>query len=342
MARNRGLDLLRLFAGMAVVMLHYNYGYAFPIMDSVSTPNKLLLYGMEALCVPAVNVFLLISGFFLIQSEKRSLGKVINLFVLVVSFRELFYLGPVVLGRHSFEWGLFLTALVPRMYFIVLYSVVYLVSPYINLVIKQLSNKGILRLLLILFLLLSVEPWLVDILEKTTKTTWRGLSMIAFSGADGGQTLVHFMFMYIIGACLNKFEISDYKVKIKWWWVYVATTIIILFSYITKWFGSPYYSPFVVLQSVSLFCLFRYVNCAAVFSRLSQAALTCYIIHIQFLNYIKIDYFIHQPTYILALHIVVSLMVIYLLAFVFMIVYDFVFNKPQEKLNKIVLDYKFD
>ena len=216
MERNRGLDLLRLFAGMAVVMLHYNYGYAFPIMDGVSMPNRLLLYGMEALCGPAVNVFLLISGFFLFRTDKRSLGKVINLFVLVIFFRELFYLGPVALGRHPFEWNLFLSALVPNVYFTVLYSVVYLVSPYINIIIKRLSNDGVLRLLLILFLLLSVEPWLVDILEKTTQTTWRGMNMVAFSGADGGQTLVHFIFMYIIGACLNKLELSEYKVKIKW------------------------------------------------------------------------------------------------------------------------------
>ena len=211
---------MRLFAGMAVVMLHYNYGIAFRIIDGVSIPNRLLLYGMEAICIPAVNVFLLISGFFLFRSEKRSLGKVINLFVLVIFCRELFYLGPVVLGRHPFEWGLFLEALVPRVYFIVLYSGVYLVSPYFNMVIKQLSNKGIKMLLLILFLLVSVEPWLVDLLERTTQITWRGLSMVAFSGADGGQTLVHFLFMYVIGACLSKLELSDYKLKVKWGGIY--------------------------------------------------------------------------------------------------------------------------
>lgn len=214
--RNKGLDLLRLFAGMAVIMLHYNGGYALPIIDSVSSSNRLLLYGMRALCLPAVNVFLLISGYFLFSSEKRSLGKLINLFVLIVFFRELFYLGPVALGRHPFEWSLFLSSLVPDVYFIVLYSVVYLLSPYINLIIKQLSNKGVLRLLLILFLVLSVEPWLVDILENTTGQSWRGLSMVAFSGADGGQTLTHFVYMYVIGACLNKLELSDYKLKIKW------------------------------------------------------------------------------------------------------------------------------
>ena len=342
MERNRGLDLLRLFAGMAVVMLHYNYGYAFPLIDGVSTPNRLLLYGMEALCVPAVNVFLLISGYFLIRTEKRSLGKVLNLFILVVFFRELFYLGPIVLGRHHFEWNLFLSALVPNVYFIVLYSVVYLLSPYINIIIKLLSNKGILRLLLILFLLLSVEPWLVDILENTTHSKWLGMNMVAFSGADGGQTLVHFIFIYVIGACLSKLEISDYFINIKWGGVYIATTIIIFISFITKWFGSPYYSPFVILQSVSLFYLFRHVNCAAFFSRLSKAALTCYIIHLPFLHFLKIDYYIQQPPYILALQIVVSLVAIYLLSFVFMTVYDFVFAKPQNKLNKIIMDYKLD
>lgn len=172
MERNRGLDLLRLLAGMAVVMLHYNYGYAFQMMDNMPTANKMLLYGMEALCVPAVNVFMLISGFFLFNTAKRSLGKVLNLFIMIVFFRELFYLGPVALGRHPFEWNLFLRYLIPNLYFVVLYSVVYIVSPYLNMVIRRLSAKGVINLLLILFILLSVEPWLVDVLERYTHQTF--------------------------------------------------------------------------------------------------------------------------------------------------------------------------
>lgn len=215
MERNRGLDLLRLLAGMAVVMLHYNYGYAFPLMNNIPTTNRLLLYGMEALCVPAVNVFMLISGFFLFRTDKRSLGKVLNLFIMIVFFHELFYLGPVVIGRHPFEWNLFLQNLVPNLYFIVLYCAVYLISPYLNMVIRRLSSKGVLRLLTILFVLISVEPWLVDILEKNAHSTFRGMSMVSFSGADGGQSLVHFAFMYIIGASLCRLEQIGYRLNIR-------------------------------------------------------------------------------------------------------------------------------
>lgn len=97
-----------------------------------------------------------------------------------------------------------------------------------------------------------------------------------------------------------------------------------------------------MLQSVSLFFLFKPINCDPVFSRLSKAALTCYIIHCPFLYYLRIEYFIHQPTYILAMQIIGSLVVIYLLAYVFMTVYDFFFKKLQGKLNNITMDYQFD
>ena len=216
MDRNRGLDLLRLLAGMAVIMLHYNAGYVLPVIDSIPLANKMLIYGMRALCIPAVNVFMLISGYFLFQSDKRSLGKVVNFFIMVVFFKELFYIGPLAFGRHPFEWNVFLKNLLPDFYFIVLYCVVYLISPYMNMVIRRLSSKGVLRLLLILFVLLSVEPWLVDILEKNAHCTFRGLSMISFSGADGGQSLVHFAFMYIIGASLCRLEQLGHKMNIKW------------------------------------------------------------------------------------------------------------------------------
>ena len=344
MERNRGLDLLRLLAGMAVVMLHYNYGYVFQLMDNIPTANRMLLYGMEALCVPAVNVFMLISGFFLFRTDKRSLGKVLNLFIMIIIFRELFYIGPVALGRHPFEWDLFLRNLVPNLYFIVLYSVVYLVSPYLNMVIRRLSSKGVLRLLLILFILLSLEPWQVDVLEKNAHDSFRGMNMVSFSGADGGQSLVHFAFMYIIGASLCRLEQLGHKMNIKWGGVYLATTIIIFLTYtiLSPWMGQPYYSPFVVIQAVALFSLFRKVDRKPFMSRLSKAALTCYIIHIPFLHFLRIDFFIQQPVYVLAIQIIASLIGIYLLAFVFMTTYDFIFKRPQEKLNQLKINYFID
>lgn len=344
MERNRGLDLLRLLAGMAVVMLHYNFGHTFKMMDEIPFANRMLLYGMETLCVPAVNIFMLISGYFLYRSEKRSIGKIINLLILVVVAKEVFYLGPVLLGRHPFEWNLFLENLVPRFYFIILYIAVYLISPYINILLKKITTKSAQRLILLLLIILSVEPWLVDVFERLTGRTWLGLGMISFYGGGGGQTLVQFVLMYIIGASIYKFKEADCHHNVKWGGVYIVASLLIFMSYtvLSPWVSSPYYSPFVILQSVALFYMFLKINCAKVFSKLSKAALTCYIIHWPLLNFLNIEYYTKQPTYILAIQIFVSLVAIYLFSFAFMIIYDFVFKKPQGSLNRITVDYFLD
>lgn len=155
---------------------------------------------------------------------------------------------------------------------------------------------------------------------------------------------MHFAFMYIIGASLCRLEQIGYQISIKWGGVYLVATIIVFLTYaILSQMGQPYYRPVVVLQAVALFFQFRNVDCKPFMSRLSKAALTCYIIHIPFLHFIRIEYFIQQPVYILAIQIIASLIGIYLLAFVFMISYDFIFKKPQEKLNKLLkIDYFID
>lgn len=204
MERNRGLDLLRLLAGMSVVMLHYNYAYAFHHIDTIPEANRLLLCLMEALSMPAVNIFLLISGFFLYKSDRRSLGKAINLLLIVVFFSELFYLGFVALGKVTFETSKFLEHIVPNSYFITLYCAVYLLSPYVNILIRNLTIKSLSRFLLLLTVIISVEPWLVDELELLTGDTWNGVSTVSHWGGQSGHTLVFFIYMYILGASLNR------------------------------------------------------------------------------------------------------------------------------------------
>ena len=211
MKRNNGLDLLRMLAGMAVVMLHFNFGYAFKSFDVIPYENQCLLYSMEALSLPAVNIFLLISGYFLYNSAKRQIGKILYLLVFAVLVNELYYI-TVHVGRYPIVFKELIQGLIPRYYFIILYIGVYFLSPYINLVLRNISVEETKRLLLSLIVILSVEPWLIDIFEMTTPLNWKGMSMISFWGGGSGQTLVHFLFMYVVGASLNKIMIARNRI----------------------------------------------------------------------------------------------------------------------------------
>ena len=61
--RNSSIELLRIFAGMAVIILHFNYGSILAIDQTTGLTHYILLV-FEAICICAVNVFIFISGFF--------------------------------------------------------------------------------------------------------------------------------------------------------------------------------------------------------------------------------------------------------------------------------------
>lgn len=82
--RDSGIELLRIFASMLVIMLHFNLSGA--INCSLGT-NRLLLYGLESLGICAVDLFLIITGYFSAHSTLLNMyvKKLYNLTYLVVS-----------------------------------------------------------------------------------------------------------------------------------------------------------------------------------------------------------------------------------------------------------------
>ena len=337
MERYRGLDLLRLLAGMMVVMLHYNYGWAFKEINEIPEINRWLLYLMETISIPAVNIFMIISGFFLYRVDRRNIGKILSLFIFAICFKEFFYFTFHILKPPITIHGI-INSLIPRYYFIVLYSVVYFLSPCVNICIRCLSEKGISCLFVLLFLLLSLEPWLIDIMTTTTTNDWRGMSTISFNGGDGGQTLVNFFLLYIIGAMINRIKLPDYQL-IKWGGLYVVSSVVIFITYLLNQKELvSYYNPFVIIQTICLFHFFKNVGCWPVFSKLSKAAFTCYIIHWNFLSLLKIKSFLYGPWYVLLLHIIASLTIIYLLSYIVMVVWNKLFSKVNIKLKELEIN----
>ena len=76
-SRESNIELLRLLAGMGVIVLHFNY---FPggggALETASGVNFYVLLVLEILCVSAVNIFILISGYYGCESKKNENWKV--------------------------------------------------------------------------------------------------------------------------------------------------------------------------------------------------------------------------------------------------------------------------
>lgn len=97
--RNSNIELLRIFSILGVIILHYNnasMGKAF-VYTSQLPLNHGILYFFECLCICSVNVFVLLTGYFMCKSKDRSIHKPLKLVIEVIFFSLFFYFMKVFL-----------------------------------------------------------------------------------------------------------------------------------------------------------------------------------------------------------------------------------------------------
>lgn len=282
--RESGIELLRIIALLFVIMIHY-CDKAFPLINNNINMNVMLLLRSISSC--AVDVFIMISGYFMVKSNKRVFGKPINILAQVM-YRNLFiYALLILLGLKAFEFKYFAFRLMPASYYPILFVVLYIISPYINTVLTSLSRRALQKFIIIVFLLFSVWPTIVDVSQELFDYQWFGLSPIGAWGNQQGFNIVNFVLIYCIGAWLSLNEISVPTVNKNIIWIIVVIVVIFIWSLVcshmyrqgmrSSW---VYHNPLVIIYSILLFLLFkrfhftnRYINYSA------KSVLLCFLIH---------------------------------------------------------------
>lgn len=148
--------------------------------------NKLVLYYVESVFICAVDLFMLITGYFMCANNIRCMKKPVELIFQVIFFSAGSYIARVLLGQSDFSIVHFLGKFVPSNYFVVLYIVTFIVSPAINVLLYNLSYKAANCMLIVFMILFSVWPTMVDILSEITSKEWIGLSSIGAYGSQWG------------------------------------------------------------------------------------------------------------------------------------------------------------
>lgn len=143
-----------------------------------------------------VNSFVLVTGYFNYNKDFKW-KKFFSLFVQAWFYQVIIVLIMQVLGFYD-NLGSYslINALSPLNYsywFIVAYLLLYLLSPYLNKLILNLSQSQHKRLIILLFILFSIIPFITrQVLVK-----------------NNGYTFVQFIFMYFIGAYFKKYPINE-------------------------------------------------------------------------------------------------------------------------------------
>lgn len=283
--RESNFELLRCILMFMVVLVHYNndaMGKAFSYVTP-GTLNYYFVYFMESLAIIGTNGFVLLTGYFSWKKTSVSLRKPIGLLMYVVAYNLLFFVIDILLLQKPFSIAYFVSCFVPRNWYITLYIALMFVSPFINVLVKQVKKKTYLRMLGVLFLLCSVWPTILDVVHLNVGIDLSGMNTVSNSGASSGYSLVNFILLYMIGAAISRFDLLTHKLR---WdvFVYLILSIIICMQQLVLGAGWSYANPFVIMSCVSFFNIFRKLHLSSkLINVVSGASLGVFLIHTQFL-----------------------------------------------------------
>ena len=327
--RSSNIELLRILTIFGVVVLHYNGNVALGLVNP-GTVNHHLLLTLEILFICAVNLFVLISGYFLCQTQKRSGLKALELVIQVMAFGVAKYLVTVILGRAPFSLLTLMVSAVPNNYYVTLYVAVYLLSPYVNILLKKLSDRQFTVLLVLYGALFALWPTVLDMVYATTGFNFNGLYPTNSGGSQFGYSFLNFLLMYLLGAYLRRCKPG--KCSYDFLGAGVCFAVLLLWQLYYPSVARAYCNPFVIGLAVFIFRLFLRIDFSSKpVNTLAKGAFTCFLLHDFFLPHIGIGRVVNGNICILFAHLLLSCSAIFLVCWAVWWVYETV-TRPIYKL----------
>ncbi len=162
--RMQNLELLRCIAMMMVVALHY-LGKGNLLADLAGEElgsRGAAAWLLESFCIVAVNVYMLISGYFLCMADFKP-GRLIQLWLQIWTYSVAFGLLGAAAGwleETSFDTHYLLTLIFPvsmgHYWFMTAYVFLYLFLPFIGLAVRKMTKQQLQVALLLLFIMFSL------------------------------------------------------------------------------------------------------------------------------------------------------------------------------------------
>lgn len=264
-------------------------------------------------------------------STKRNNWKCIELIIQVILISFGVYILRVALGLEVFSFRHCFGKFIPSNYFVILYCVVFLVSPFINILMRSLTTKSLDSFIIVIFVLFSVYPTAVDLFGEIIGKEWIGLSSIGMYGSQWGYSAINFMLMYCIGAYLRMSGFDKWGKK-RALLVYFSCVFITLIwsrindtiGFFTEKSGWEYCNPFVILMSVSIFIVFTKIKIGTKkwINSLARAGFTVFLTHGYFIEHVMIEKFVSGNVFIMVVHMLLVALILYMIGYVCFVAYD--------------------
>lgn len=189
--RLSNLELLRIISMILIVSSHY--AMHSPEFTEGLTINRYILEFISLGGKIGVNCFILITGFFLVKS-KFKLEKFVKLVIEVFTYSIFMFIITIIFTDKKIGimdlMKTFLPIIYSNYWFVTNYVVLYIMAPFINRLIANIDEREYQKLILILFIVLSVIP------------TFTGANFVY-------SNLIWFIFLYLVAGYIRLY----YKTK---------------------------------------------------------------------------------------------------------------------------------
>ena len=332
--RQSNFECLRIVAMVMIITTHcISSSKAFSVFQP-NTIQYVILSFVQTLANYGVNLFVLITGWFMIEKTSISVRKVARILLDVAFYGIIIYLISVLIGINVLSLRGLIKAAFPLLFgyrwFVLAYCVLFVLIPYINAMLRHLTQAQYGTLLIICFVLFSVWP-----------------TFLPNPPIDHyGYSFLHLIFMYILAGYARKYihDISSgcnlllllicLSCKLV---LYLLPSDTVFLSTALNYKGA-YNSVFNVLSSFSIFLLFsKFSFSSKIINVFASSAFAVFLIHgdynimdFLFNNMLQIGNFYSHWYWCFPL--IVTIILIYLVCASIDLLKRKLFDKPEKKL----------
>lgn len=271
--RKSGIELFRVVLMIMIIGLHYLNGYMGGALQYTNegTFNWYLIRFIESMFIIAVDCFIIINGYFMVSKKSVNLRKIIKLFLELSLYNMIIYLLCLAIGVEKFQINTFIKSLFPLLidnyWFFKYYIVLFLLIPFINILLNNIDKETYKKLLIVILSVFSV--WDSIIPNKII--------------ADSGYGIINFIVLYVIGGYL-KLHYNNSKNFSYWGIRYIlfsSLTFISLFIPAIKDNAWAYYFITNIFSAICLFNAFNKINIKSnIINTIAASVFGVFILHL--------------------------------------------------------------
>lgn len=174
--RQANFELLRIVAMVMIIILHYlNKGNLVTAYTTDSSVVNYAAHFIEAFCIVAVNCYVLLSGYFLVESAWKP-GRVVSLVAQILFYSVLIPIALIYVGAISFDdltiydWLTYVLPIETEHYwFATAYLVMYLFAPLLAAGVRAIEKRTLQIVIIVLLFYFSVWKSILPMVITTDR-----------------------------------------------------------------------------------------------------------------------------------------------------------------------------